>query len=135
MSLEQVKEIINDAGMMFVATEDNDQPRVRPMMSILTDSNTILTSTFKPARKMAQIKNNPKVEVCFVDKKLDHCRIEGAIAISQDKPKKEFLFNNVPILRQFFASSDDPNFILLEITPSRIEMMMIGERGYTDVPL
>lgn len=133
MSLEKVREIINDAGMVFVATQDKDQPRVRPMMSIFTDDNTILTSTFKQARKINQIKNNPKTELCFVDKKLNHCRIEGKISISEDKSKKEFLFNRLPILRQFFQSSDDSNFILLEIKPQKIEMMMIGERGYTPV--
>lgn len=135
MSIESVREIINDAGMAFVATQDGNQPRVRPMMSILTDDNKILTSTFQQARKLKQIKNNPKIELCFVDKKLNHCRIEGLISISEDKSKKEYLFNKQPILRQFFQSSDDPNFVLLEIKPSRIEMMMIGERGYTPVNL
>lgn len=135
MSIEKAREIINDAGMAFVATQDGNQPRVRPMMSILTDDNKILTSTFKQARKITQIKNNPKAELCFVDKKLNHCRIEGTISISEDKSKRKFLFGKQPILRQFFQSSDDPNFVLLEITPSRIEMMAIGERSYTALNL
>ena len=135
MSLEKVKEIINDAGMAFVATCQKDQPRVRPMMSILTDDNKILTSTFKQARKLEQIKNNSKVELCFVDKKLNHCRITGEISTSEDELKKNLLFNKQPILRQFFSSSQDPNFTLLEITPLKIEMMIIGERGYTQVPV
>lgn len=135
MSLDQVKDIIADAGMAYLATDDNGQPRVRPMMALWSDDNTILTSTFAVARKMKQIQENPKVEACFVNKRLDHCRIEGRIAISDDKPKKKMLFMKVPILRQFFPSSDDPNFVLLEIKPSKIEMMMIGQRGYTEVQL
>lgn len=135
MTLDDINQMILDAGMGYLATCDGDQPRVRAMMPVLSDSGTLLAATFPDTRKIGQIARNSKVEFCFVDRKLSHCRIEGKAEISQDVSLKEELWNKQMMLRQFFQGPQDPSYVLIVIKPSRISMMNIGDKGYTEVPL
>ena len=135
MSLDVIRQMVLDAGMGYLATCEADQPRVRAMMPILRDDGRLLMATFPSTKKIGQIAKNPKVEICFVDRKLSHCRIEGKAVVNQDKSLKEELWNKQMMLRQFFSGTDDANFILIVVTPARISMMNIGEKGYTEVKL
>jgi len=135
MSMDAIRQMILDAGMGYLATCDADQPRVRAMMPVLGDDGKLLAATFPSAKKIGQIAKNPKVEICFVDRKLSHCRIEGKAAVSQDQALKEELWNKQMMLRQFFSGPQDPAYVLIVIAPSKISMMNIGDKGYTEVPL
>ena len=135
MSLDVIKQMVLDAGMGYLATCDGDQPRVRAMMPVLMDDGRLLMATFPNFKKVGQIAKNPKIEICFVDRKLSHCRIEGKAVVSQDKALKEELWNKQMMLRQFFQGIDDPNFVLIVVAPVKINMMNIGEKGYTEVKI
>jgi general stress protein 26 len=133
--MEIIRQMVLDAGIGYLATAEGDQPRVRAMMPVVADDGKFLTATFPTTKKVGQIEKNPKVEICFVDRKLSHCRIEGRAKTSNDKALKEELWNKQPMLRQFFAGPEDPNYVLIVITPAKIGMMNIGDRGYTDVKI
>ncbi len=133
MSFEIIKQMVLDAGMGYLATSDGDQPRVRAMMPILKDDGRLLAATFPNTKKIPQIEKNPKIEICFVDRKLSHCRIEGRAVVSQDAALKDELWNKQMMLRQFFQGPQDPNFVLIVITPVKVSVMNIGDKGYTDV--
>jgi len=127
--------MVLDAGMGYLATCDGDQPRVRAMMPILRDDGTILAATFPQTQKIQQIKKNPKFEMCFVDRKLSHCRFEGKAAISDEEALKEELWAKQMMLRQFFSGSGDPGFVLIVFKPTRVTMMDVGAKAYTEVKL
>jgi general stress protein 26 len=135
MSLEIVQQMVLDAGMGYLATCEGDQPRVRAMMPILRDDGKLLAATFPQTQKVGQIAKNPKIEICFVDRKLSHCRIEGRAVVSADKALKEELWNKQMMLRQFFAGPEDANFVLIVVETTKIRMMNIGDRGYTEVKI
>ncbi|HAJ57018.1 MAG TPA: hypothetical protein DCL35_04535 [Candidatus Omnitrophica bacterium] len=135
MSLDIIKQMVLDAGMGYFATCDGDQPRVRAMMPILRDDGRLLMATFAGMPKVGQIAGNPKAEFCFVDRKLSHCRIEGRAEVSKDAALKEELWNKQMMLRQFFSGPEDQNFVLIVVTPTKISMMNIGEKGYTEVKI
>lgn len=133
MSLEIIRQMVLDAGMGYLATCEADQPRVRAMMPVFRDDGKLLMATFPYTKKIPQIVKNPKVEICFVDRKLSHCRIEGKAIVSQDKALKEELWNKQPMLKQFFAGTEDPNFVLIVLMPVKINMMNIGDKAYAEV--
>lgn len=135
MSLEIIQQMVLDAGMGYLATCDGDQPRVRAMMPILREDGTLLMATFPHFKKIGQIAKNSKVEICFVDRKLCHCRIEGKALVSNDKDLKQELWDKQMMLRQLFQGVDDPNLILIVIAPTKISMMSIGEKEYTEVKI
>ena len=123
MNKEEALDIISDAGFGFLATIDGDKPRVRPMMPYLTEDGELLLALLGRSRTIPQIKSNPNIEVCFVDRKMWYCRVSGSAVISEDISKKKIVFENVPMLRQYFAGPDDPNFHLAVIDIKSVEAM------------
>jgi len=123
MNKEEVIDLVRDAGFCLLATAEDNQPRVRPMMPYLTDDNQLLLALLGRSRTIQHIKNNPKVELCFVDRKMWYCRISGTASISDDQSKKEVLWNNIPMLKQYFGGTEDPNFVLALIDINEVEAM------------
>ena len=123
MNKEEVVDLIRDAGFCLLATAEDNQPRVRPMMPYLTDDNQLLLALLGRSRTIQHVKNNPKVELCFVDRKMWYCRISGTATISDDAEKKEILWNNIPMLKQYFGGIEDPNFTLVLIEINEVEAM------------
>jgi uncharacterized pyridoxamine 5'-phosphate oxidase family protein len=135
MTKDEAIDIIRDAGFGFLATTEGDQPRVRPMMPYLTEEGELLLALLSRSRTIAQIKSNPKVEVCFVDRKMWYCRVTGEGVISDDISKKQIVFENVPMLRQYFAGPEDPNYHLIVITIKAVEAMTPHSRTPEQIEL
>jgi pyridoxamine 5'-phosphate oxidase len=49
----------------YLATEDGDQPRVRPLLLWFANEGGFYFMTMSPKQFSAQLHANPKVEVCF----------------------------------------------------------------------
>lgn len=128
-------DIIRDAGYGFLATTDGNQPKVRPLMPYFTDDNELLISLSPNRRTLTQVKENPQTEMCFVDRKMNFCRLTGKANISQDIEKKQVLWTNVPMLRQFFSSPEDENFKLIVIKVEAIEAMGPNQQEPDKIPL
>ena len=123
MTKDDAMDLIRDAGFGFLATTEGGQPRVRPMMPYLDEDGTLLVALLGRSRTILQIKQNPLVEICFVDRKMWYCRIAGKGKISENKDNKEILWNNIPMLKQYFGGPQDPNFQLLEVKITEVEAM------------
>ena len=123
MNKEEALDIVSDAGFGFLATVEGDKPHVRPMMPYLTEQGELLLALLGRSRTIPQIKANPNVEICYVDRKMWYCRVSGVASISDDLAKKTVIFENVPMLRQYFAGPDDPNFFLAVIEIKSVEAM------------
>ncbi|MBI5415643.1 MAG: pyridoxamine 5'-phosphate oxidase family protein [Candidatus Omnitrophica bacterium] len=124
MKKEEVIDLIRDAGFGYLATLEGDQPRVRPMMPYLVeDTGEILVALLGRSRSIEQIRKNPRVELCFVDRKMWYCRIAGQARITTDIEKKTILWENIPMLKQYFGGPQDPDFVLAEIKIDAVEAM------------
>jgi uncharacterized pyridoxamine 5'-phosphate oxidase family protein len=133
MSYDEVKGIIKEAGLGYLATVEGSAPRVRPLMPALFGDGTLLAATAKGTPKLAQIEKNKNFEICFIDNRLAQVRIQGKASVSDDLKKKEWLSNAVPMLRSYFPTPDDPNFVLLVLKPEKILLIHAGEQEYTEV--
>ncbi len=124
MNKEEVIDLIKDAGFGYLATAEGAQPRVRPMMPFLTEDNRqLLVALLGRSRSIAQIQQNPNVEFCFVDRKMWYCRIAGKAKISNNIDKKTILWENIPMLKQYFFGPQDLNFVLAEVDIEDVEAM------------
>jgi len=64
---QKILEIMKKAqNFAFFATCDGDQPRVRPMATMIEDDMSVWVATSAKSRKAQQIKKNPKVSLAFV---------------------------------------------------------------------
>ena len=128
MRKEDVIDLIKDAGFGVLATVNNNQPKARPMMPYLTDDGNLLLAVLSHSRTINDIKENPRVEICYIDRKMCFARISGNAKISQEMEKKQLVWNNIPMLRQYFGSPQDPNFVLIEIETDSVEAMTPQQR-------
>lgn len=135
MEKNEALDIISDAGFGYLATVEGQQPRVRPMMPYLTEDGELLLALLGRSRTIPQIKDNPHVEVCFVDRKMWYCRVTGLAKLSDDLAKKEIVFENVPMLRQYFAGPSDPNYHLVNIEIKAVEAMTPHSRNPETISL
>ena len=69
MSMEPVLEIIADAGWGFLASCDDGQPRVRPMVFVVRDHGVLWSSTYNMSGKAREFEHNSRVEICFLSSK------------------------------------------------------------------
>ena len=123
MNKDEVIDLIKDAGYGFLATTDKDQPKVRPVMPLLMDDGNLLLAMIKGKRTIEQVKKNPLIEICYVDRKMCFCRISGKAKITEDNDKKQLVWDNIPMLKQFLGGPQDPNFVLIEIESTSVEAM------------
>ena len=121
MTKEEVVDLIKDSGYGVLSTADGDQPKGRPMMPYLDDEGNLLLAVLPNSRTIEQVKKNPKVEMCYLDRKMWFARVTGMAKISNDLDKKKQVWANVPMLRQYFSGPEDANLVLLEITTKSVE--------------
>ena len=121
MTKEEVIDLISDAGFGILGTVEGIQPCVRPMMPYLTEDGELLIALLGQSRSIEQTKLNPLVEICFVDRKMWYARVKGKAKISENKDKKGILWENVPMLKQYFSGPEDRNFVLMEVEIEEIE--------------
>ena len=124
MTKDEVIDLMRDAGFGTLATMEGNQPRVRPMMPYLSDDNSqLLVALLGRSRTIAEAKKNPQVEICFVDRKMWYARVSGVAKISDEMDKKQILWDNIPMLKQYFGGPQDPNFVLMVVDIKSVEGM------------
>ena len=129
---KNIKEALNQLKNfqhVFLATIDDDQPRVRPVTLINFEGKFWITTDAK-SEKVKQIMKNPKVEFSFIFKKRNrNCclRVTGLAKIIKDRQIKAKLAKYCNFFSKHWKSVDDPNYALLQIIPSEITYVTLEE--------
>ena len=109
--MEEVYEFLKRCGTFYIATEDGNQPRVRPfgVVNIFEEKLYIQTGKVKNVSKQMQI--NPNVEICgFIDGKW--IRLEGKVVRDDRREAKVSMLEANPILKDMYAADDDNTEVL-----------------------
>ena len=118
-----------DHPHVFLATEENNQPRVRPVTLVNFDQRFwILTGT--DSAKVKQIRENPKLEFCLLFEEGEHLgyiRAPGFAKITTDRETKVKVANHCDFFSEHWKSCDDPNYTLLELKLNEIEYLRPNE--------
>ena len=126
---EEVWGPFKDYQFIFLATSEEDQPRVRPVTLVYLDGKFwILTGTENAKTK--QISKNPKIEFCLLLQKKDkqgYVRAAGLAKIIQDRKTKGKIAEQCDFFSEFWKSFDDPNYTLIELHPTEIECLSPDE--------
>ena len=109
--MEEVFEFLKSCGTFYIATEEGNQPRVRPfgVVNIFEGKLYIQTSKIKNVSKQMQI--NPNVEICaFKDGKW--IRLEGKVVRDDRREAKVSMLDANPILKNMYSADDDKTEVL-----------------------
>jgi general stress protein 26 len=119
----------------YLATMDGEQPRLRPVSPVRTDSFTVYVANLRSYHKTGEIAANPRVELCYLDDKHDQVRITGVAEVVADRKLLQEIWDANPLLRQYLGSIDNPELIVYRIRPNRVRFMKEWALDYHEVPL
>ena len=91
MTKQEILEAINKNPAFFLATIDEDKPRVRGMLLYKADENGILFHTAASKDLYSQILKNPNAELCF-NCSGTQIRISGKLDIIDDNNLKDEIY-------------------------------------------
>lgn len=134
MQKQELKKKILDVMYSYpvgsVATIKDGTPWVRYMVIQPQDDLTLYTTTFALARKVSQIKKNENIHIAFgFDPKnwaLPFVNVDGSAEVLTDAETKKKCWKEE--YKQYYKGPDDPNYIIMKITPRVIEYMTAGAR-------
>ncbi|WP_026692282.1 pyridoxamine 5'-phosphate oxidase family protein [Peribacillus kribbensis] len=134
MSQEELKstviEILENNKVGTLATVKNDKPHSR-YMTFFNENLKLYTATDKDTHKAEEIEKNPYVHILlgyqgdgYGD---SYVEVEGKAYIREDQEIKDKLWNDH--MKPWFKGKDDPDYIVLEITPSAVRLMNAKENS------
>ena len=110
-NLEKVCAFLDEAKTYYLATVEEDQPRVRPFGTALLYDGKLYIQTGKIKNVSRQIAANPKVEICaFQGGKW--LRLAGELKEDDSREVKEAMLEKMPGLKGMY-SADDGNMQML----------------------
>lgn len=114
--LQEVQAYLKECGVFYIATNDGDQPRVRPfgVSEIINGRLYIMTGKVKDVFK--QIAANGKFEICALKPSgTEWLRISGTLVNDDTLATKEEFLNRNESLKAMYKA-DDGNMAILYIT-------------------
>ena len=121
--LSAAREIMTTASTCALITVDKDQrPRVRMMDPFLPEPDfTVWFGTNPKSRKVAQIKNNPKVTLYYLeDGNSGYVMIQGTAHLISDEKEKETRWKDG---WEAFYPNKPNDYLLIKVTPNWMEVV------------
>ncbi len=109
--MKETYEFLKKCGVFYIATIDNDKPRVRPFGAINIFEDKLYLQTGKVKNVSKQIEINNHVEICgFCDGRW--IRIETELIKDDRIEAKKSMLDNNPELRSMYNEEDDNTEVL-----------------------
>jgi pyridoxamine 5'-phosphate oxidase len=100
MNKQEIIEFINKNPSCHLATCENQQPRVRGMLTYKADEKGIVFTTGRTKDLSRQIVANPNVELCYFDKESNtQVRVTGKAKVLDDLDLKKQIVKDFAFLR------------------------------------
>ena len=115
-NMQEVQAYLKECGAFFIATNDCEQPRVRPfgVSEIINDRLYIMTGKVKDVYK--QMDKNGKFEICALKPNgSEWMRLSGTLVTDETLAVKEEFLNRNESLKSMYKADDD-NMAVLYIT-------------------
>ena len=95
--MNKATELLRKANVFFLATNDGDQPRVRPFGAVAEIDGKLYICTGNNKDCFRQMIENPKVELAGMLNATDWVRLSGTIRRDEDLAIKEEFLRQSPV--------------------------------------
>ena len=109
--MKRVYDFLKEAGTYYLATMDDDQPRVRPFGTVNIFEDKLYMQTGKGKAVAKQIAAKPKVEICAM-KGDEWIRVAATLVEDDRVEAQESMLNSYPSLRAMYKTGSDGNTIV-----------------------
>ena len=109
--MKEVQEFLKECGVYYLATVDNNEPKVRPFGTIEIFEDKLYIQTGKSKDVYKQILANRQVEIsAFKDGKW--IRLSGKLVPDDRREAKKDMIDKNPSLRGMYNEDDDNTIVL-----------------------
>ncbi|ACL20155.1 putative pyridoxamine 5'-phosphate oxidase family protein [Desulfitobacterium sp. LBE] len=109
--MQEVYEFLKQCGTYYLATQDGDQPRVRPFGTVAIFEDKLYIQTGKVKDVYKQLKASPKIEICGVQEGGKWIRV-AAVAVEDDRLEaKQHMLDAYPSLQGRYKADDDNTIV------------------------
>ena len=109
--MNEVYEFLKEAKTYYLATVDNEKPRVRPFGTVNIFEDKLYIQTGKSKKVYKQIERNSNVEICaFLNGRW--IRVEGMLVPDDRVEAKKSMLDNYPELRGMYNENDGNTIVL-----------------------
>lgn len=109
--MQEVYEFLKKAGVYYLATVEEDQPRVRPFGTVDLFEGKLYIQTGKIKNVSKQLQANPKAEICaFMDGVW--VRVAGKLIRDDRIEAKTHMLDAYPNLKAMYSAEDDNTEVL-----------------------
>ncbi|WP_020620233.1 pyridoxamine 5'-phosphate oxidase family protein [Paenibacillus daejeonensis] len=119
---KKIVEVLKDNPYCSFGTVEDSRPKVR-YMALFHDGLQLHLATSRKTHKVEELENNPNVFLLVgFDGKMGRevVSIEGTGSVTKDDSLREKVWSKE--LERWFSGPDDPDYVILDITPERIEL-------------
>ena len=109
--IEKVASFLDETKTYYLATEEGDQPRVRPFGTVLLYRGKLYIQTGKVKDVSRQIEANPKAEICAFNGK-KWLRVAGELVNDEDRAVKVAMLEKYPELKAMYDPDDGNTQVL-----------------------
>ena len=110
-AIERVCEFLNEAETYYLATVENDQPRVRPFGTAHIFEGKLYIQTGKVKNVSKQLSVNPKAEICaFMNG--EWLRLAGTLVEDDRVEVRQSMLDAYPSLQKMYAADDGNTQVL-----------------------
>jgi len=104
--MKEVYEFLKKCGVYYLATVENDQPRVRPFGTVDLFEDKLYIQTGKVKAVAQQMKANPKVELSAMSPDGRWIRIAAEAVLDENIKAQEHMLDEYPNLKAMYQPGD-----------------------------
>jgi uncharacterized pyridoxamine 5'-phosphate oxidase family protein len=111
--MKEVCNFLKHCGAYYLATVEDNQPRVRPFGTAAIFENRLYIQTGKCKNVAKQMQINPKIEICAYDAATGAwLRIAATVVPDERREAKAFMLEEYPMLKSMYSPDDNNTLVL-----------------------
>ena len=104
--MNKAAQFLADSKTFYLATTEDDQPRVRPFGAVMEWDGKVYICTNNKKEVYSQIQKNPKVEISAMDQSFNWIRIAGKLVTDNRREAREAMLKAQPGLESMYKLDD-----------------------------
>lgn len=126
--VSKVNDFLTEAGLFFLATTDQDQPKCRPLGAHMEIDDKIIfgVGDFKNVYK--QLVANPKVEIVAAKKDAHWLRYTGRAVFETDPKYAQAMLDSMPALKNIYNEKTGNKMMCFHLEDATaVDIPMMGD--------
>lgn len=120
--MKEIIKFLNDAKVFYLATVDNDRPKVRPFGFVMEFTKKMYFVTANTKRVYAELKENPFIEICALGADRRWIRVSGQAVFEDNLKAKKKAFKLMPDLANIYNTPENPAFEVFYIEEGKADI-------------